>query len=76
MARPAASSFLGWLVGVSKHCCMDCRGTRELPFGLVIGWVVGLVIAGVMQWLVPPATASVAGHLVVVGKLCSLSRKA
>lgn len=55
---------------------MDCRGTRELPFGLAIGWVVGLVIAGVMQWLVPPATASVAGHLVVVGKLCSLSRKA
>ncbi len=36
------ANIAGWTVGALVN----------LPFGLAVGWVVGLFIAGVMQWLV------------------------
>ncbi len=37
-----AANIAGWAVGALVN----------LPFGLGVGWFVGLVVAGVMQWLV------------------------
>ena len=74
MARPAASSFLGWLVGGSKHLGMDCRRTGESSLGLVSRMACGVGRSRHIS-MARPAAAAVPGHLVVISKLCGLGRR-